>query len=79
MNAETYNFEFGIEADYLVLTWKRLQHTSDLLAESRYPELTMRINFRDISTDTVSVMLKDLEVPRQLSQAIMTLVAAQAA
>ena len=79
MNPDVYNFDFGIEADYLILTWKRLPNTSDREALSRYPELTMRIKYRDISTDTVSVMLKDLEVPHQLSQAILTLLAAQAA
>ena len=79
MNPYVYHLEFGIEANYVVLTWKRLQQTSDEEALSRYPELTMRINFRDICTDTVSAMLRDLEVPRQLSQAIMTHVNAQAA
>ena len=79
MNPDVYNFDFGVEDDHLVLTWTRLQHASDEIAQSRYPELSMRIKYRDISSDTVSAMLRDLEVPRQLSQAIMTLIAAQAA
>lgn len=79
MNPEVYNFDFGIEGDYLVLTWTRLQHASDLVALSRYPELKMRFKYRDISTDTVSAMLDNLEVPYQFSQAIQTLIAAQAA
>ena len=79
MNPETYNFDFGVEGDYLVLTWTRLQHASDLTARSRYPEVKMRIKYGDISTDTVSAMLRDLEVPRQLSRAIMTLITTQAA
>lgn len=79
MNTEAFNFDFGIEGDYLVLTWTRLQHASDVTALSRYPELTMRFNYREISTDTVGAMLKDLEVPNQFSHAILTLIAAQAA
>ena len=79
MKPESYNFDFGIEDDYLVLTWTRLQHTNDMDALLRYPELKMRIKYRDISTDTVRAMLQDLEVPRQFSRAIMTLIAAQAA
>ncbi len=79
MNPEAFNFDFGIEGDYLVLTWTRLEHASNLTALSRYPELKMRIKYPDISTDTVRAMLRDLEVPKQLSQAILTLIAAQAA
>ncbi len=79
MNPEAYNFDFGIEDDYLVLTWTRLHHASDFFASSRYPELKMRFKYRDISTDTVSAMLKNLEVPQQFDQAIQTLIAAQAA
>ena len=79
MNPEAYNFDFGIEDDYLVLTWTRLHQASELVAMSRYPELKMRFKYRDISTDTVGAMLKNLEVPRQFSEAIQTLIAAQAA
>ena len=79
MNPEAYNFDFGIEDDYLVLTWTRLPQASDLVAMSRYPELKMRFKYRDISTDTVGAMLKNLEVPRQFSEAIQTLIATQAA
>ena len=79
MNPETYNFDFGVEGEYLVLTWTRLQHVPDLTAQSRYPEVTMRIKYGDISKDTVGVMLRDLEVPRQLSRAIMTLISTPAA
>ena len=77
MNPEVYNFDFGIDAEYLVFTWTRLQHVSDIDAQSRYPELTMRVKYRDICTDTVIAMLRDLEVPQQISQAILTLIAAQ--
>ncbi|MDE2774529.1 MAG: hypothetical protein OXI77_01180 [Chloroflexota bacterium] len=79
MKPKAYNFDFGIEDDYLVLTWTRLQDTSDVDALLSYPELKMRIKYRDISTDTVSAMLRNLEVPHQFSQAILTLIAAQAA
>ena len=79
MNPDVYSFDFGVEADFLVLKWTRLQQASDVEARSRYPELKLRFNYREISTDTVSAMLRDLEVPQQLSQAIQTLIAAQAA
>ena len=79
MNTEAFNFDFGIEGDYLVLKWTRLEQASDAVAQSRYPELKMRIKYRDISSDTVGAMLKNLEVPQQFSQAIQTLIAAQAA
>ena len=78
MNPDSYNFEFGIEDDYLVLTWTRLEITNDVEALSRYPKLKMRIKYGDISTDTVSAMLQNLQVPRQFSRAILTLIAAQA-
>ena len=77
MNTGAFNFDFGIEGDYLVLKWTRLEQASDAVAQSRYPELKMRIRYREISTDTVGAMLKNLEVPRQFSQAILTLISAQ--
>ncbi len=79
MNPEAFTFDFEIDGNYLVLTWVRMQGASRLVSGSRYPELKMRFNYRDVSSDTVSAMLKNLEVPRQFSQAILTLIAAQAA
>ncbi len=79
MNPDVYNFDIRINAEYLVFTWIRLQQVSDVDARSRYPELTMRVKYRDICTDTVRAILRDLEVPKQLSQAILTRITAQAA
>ncbi len=79
MNHEAYRLEIRIDAEYLVFTWIRLQQVSDVDAQSRYPEVTMRVKYRDIFTDTVRAMLRDLEVPQQLSQAILTRITAQAA
>ena len=79
MYPQAFKFEFGIEGEYLVLHWTRLSDTSHSFALSTYPELEMRFKYGDIASDTVCAMLRNLEVPDQFSEAIMTLIAAQAA
>ena len=79
MNSETYKLTFAVENDVIVLNWKRMPHVTEEMAKSRYPELEMRFNYRDICKSTVVAMLRDLEVPDSLSKAILTRIAADAA
>lgn len=78
MNPEAFKVSFTVDDNIVVLTWKRLQDASDLLAMTQYPELEMRFNHRDISKDTVRAMLRDMEIPDPFSKAIMTRIAANA-
>lgn len=79
MNSETYKLTFVVENDVIVLHWKRKPHVTEEMAKSRYPELEMRLNYRDICKSTVVAMLRDLEVPDSVSKAILTRIAANAA
>lgn len=79
MNPEAFKLSFAVDSNFVVLNWKRLPNVPEAMAISRYPELEMRFNYRDISRDTVVAMLRDVEVPESLSKAIMTRIAANAA
>lgn len=78
MNPEAFNFNVAIDDEFIVVTWTRAPAAPDILALTRYPELQMRFRYRDISTDTVSAMLRDMEVPDPLSKAVMTRISANA-
>ena len=78
MNPEAFKLTFAVDDNVVILTWKRLPYVPDLLAMTLYPELEMRFNYRDISKDTVTAMLRDMEVPDPFSKAIMTRIAANA-
>jgi len=76
MNPEAFKLDVAIDDNFVVVTWTRLPFRSDIMAMTRYPELEMRFNYRDISTDTVRAMLRDMDVPDPLSKGIMTRIAA---
>lgn len=78
MNPEAFKLDVAIDDNFVVVTWTRLPFMSDTMALTRYPELEMRFNYRDISTDTVRAMLRDMDVPGPLSKGIMTRIAANA-
>ncbi len=79
MGPEAFKFKFFIDEEYIQVNWERLPTASALTALSRYPELQIRFNYRDISNDTVRAMLRDMEVPDSLMKAIMTRITANAA
>ncbi len=76
MNPEAFKLDVAIDDNFVVVTWTRLPYMPDIMAMTRYPELEMRFNYRDISTDTVRAMLRDMDVPDPLSKGIMTRIAA---
>ena len=79
MNQEAFKFDFFIDDEKITVVWKRLPQYSREQALSRYPELKISFTYRDISTDTVLAMLRDMEVPASISKAIMTRVESNAA
>ena len=79
MNPEAFKISFAVDNDFIILNWKRLPNVPETMAMSRYPELEMKFNYRDIANDTVVAMLRDMEIPDSLSKAIMTRIAANAA
>ena len=72
MNPEAFKFNVEIDEEYIRVIWTRLPFASELTAISRYPELQVQFKYRDISSDTVRAMLRDMEVPDSLSKAILT-------
>ena len=77
MNPEAFSFNVDIDDEYITVWWRRSpSSTLDIL--TRYPELQLRFRYRDISSDTVEAMLRDMEVPDQMSKSIMTRVTANA-
>ena len=78
MNPEAFKLDVAVDDSVVVVTWTRLRSVPDIMAVTRYPKLEMRFNYRDISTDTVMAMLRDMDVPDPLSKGIMTRIAANA-
>ncbi len=79
MNPEAFKVNLDIDEEYITVRWIREPYVRDMVAMSRYPELQFRFKYRDISKDTVTAMLRDMEVPHSLSKAIMTRIAANTA
>ena len=79
MLTEAFDCNVDINDEFITVRWTRLPHVPDTGWLNRYPEFQIRFRYRDISTDTVSSMLKDMDVPSRLQKAIMTRVAANAA
>lgn len=79
MNHDAFRFNFSIDEENITVVWKRLPEYSSGEALSRYPELEISFNYREISSDTVRAMLRDMEVPPSISKAIMTRVESHAA
>lgn len=79
MNPDTFKLTYAFDDNIVILNWKRLSHAPDDAIASRYPEVEMRFNFRDIARDTVIAMLRDVQVPGPVSKSILTYIAANAA
>ena len=79
MNPESFKLTYAFDNESVILNWKRLAHAPDNLIASKYPEVEMRFNFRDIARDTVIAMLRDMDVPDPVSRSILTYIAANAA
>ena len=79
MNEADFKLQVSIEGDYITALWtKTWDAVTGGARFSRYPEIQIRFKFSDIAEDTVSAMLRDLEVPAPASKAIMTVVSARA-
>lgn len=76
MIPQQFNFDIDVDEEYITIRWKRLPGQSYDGAMARYPELQLRFTYRDISLDTIGVMLKDMEVPSQISKGIVTRITA---
>ncbi len=70
------DFEINIEvdADTISVTWKRLPLPPGVVPVSRYSEFQLEFNYRDILSDTVWSMLRNMHVPKAQSNSILTLV-----
>ena len=79
MSPESFKLTYAFDNDFVILNWSRLPHAPDSIATSKYPEVEMRFNFRDVARDTVVAMLRDLYVPDPVSRSILTYIAANAA
>ncbi len=78
MNPDTYDINVRVNDEFITVKWVRRasSQVADLL--SFYPELELEFKYDDISFDTVKAMLRDINVPAPIQQAIMTRVAANA-
>ena len=75
MDREDTTFDIDIDNDHITVKWTR---RPDIDVGSRYKEFQIRFNYRDISSDTVWAMLRDIEAPATVSDAIMTRIAGYA-
>ena len=71
--AYIYNVE--VMGKFITVKWKR---DESFEPPGRYPELEFKFDYRNISADTVRAMLRDMEVPAFLANAVMTRVTAEA-
>lgn len=78
MDREEFKLNVSIDDSFVVVTWTRLPSVPNILATTRYPEVEIRFNYRDISIDTVRAMLRDMDVPGPLTNGIMTRITANA-
>ena len=82
-----YNLNVEIDDEHIIVTWKKVPPELAIFSEltpqfreeiTRYPQLSIQINYRDIASDTVREMLRDLEIPDSMSKAIMAQIATPA-
>ncbi len=76
MNPETFSFDVDIDDEFITVRWERLPTALEML--TRYPQFQIRFKYNDISSDTVRSMLRDMEVPAHVSDAIITRITATA-
>ena len=70
-----YVFSLEVKGEVITVKWKR---DNAAPSRSRYPEIEFSFDFLNISADTVRAMLRDMEVPDSLANAVMTRISANA-
>lgn len=75
MNPTGYVYNVEVKGEVITVKWKRNNEAISLI---RYPEIEFSFDYPNISTDTVRAMLRDMEVPDFLANAVMTRIAADA-
>jgi hypothetical protein len=73
MNPTGYVYNVEVMGKVITVKWK---HDDDSPTWSRYPEIEFSFDYLNISADTVRAMLRDMEVPDFLANAVMTRVTA---
>ncbi len=75
MNPKGYVYNVEVMGKVITVKWK---HDKDSATWSRYPEIEFSFDYLNISADTVRAMLRDMEVPDFLANAVMTRISADA-
>ncbi len=75
MNPMGFVYNVEVKGKVITVKWKR---NSDSPSWSRYPEIEFSFDYLNISADTVRAMLRDMEVPDFLANAVMTRITADA-
>ena len=69
MTLEDTSLQIDIDHENITVKWKR---RPDIDVGSRYKDFQIKFGYRDISKDTVRAMLRDIQAPVTVSDAIMT-------
>ena len=73
MSTDSVVYNVEVSGEYITVKWMSSPNAIPL---PRYPELEFRFDYMDISADTVRAMLRDMEVPDPLANAVMTRITA---
>ena len=73
MSPSGYVYNVEVMGKVITIKWK---HDNASATWSRYPEIEFSFDYLNISEDTVRAMLRDMEVPDFLANAVMTRIAA---
>jgi len=75
MKPKGYVYNVEVMDKVITVKWK---HDEESATWSRYPEIEFSFDYLNISMDTVRAMLRDMEVPEFLANAVMTRITADA-
>ena len=78
MKTKEYEVRFSLDRDYIQLKWTMPPGVPDP-STYRYREMDLEVKHSVVSRDTVLVMLRDMEMPRHISNAVLTRVTRNAA
>ena len=70
-----YVFSVEVKGEVITVKWKRNNEAISLI---RYPAIEFSFDYPNISSDTVKAILRDMEVPDFLANAVMTRISADA-
>lgn len=75
MSSQAFIYNVEVKGNLITVKWK---HAEGIMPIPLYPELEFTFDYLNISTDTVRAMLRDMEVPDFLANAVMTRITADA-